>query len=104
MHFIYKGTVFREIVSDYKISTKKKQIIFCFSAFYFIFMFLILSLTRKTWLTYGYFSFGLVYYMISSVILDTIKKHRFSVRMIIFDCVSIITLSMCNKYYPSWNY
>lgn len=67
-------------------------------------VFLILSLSSKTWITYGYYAFGLIYYMLSSVIFNTFKKHRFSFRMILFDCISILALALCSKFYPSLNY
>ena len=104
MHLIYKAKVFNSIIEGYKVSLNTKNIITLVSVVYFVGVLFGLAWSRKTWITYGYFTIGLVYYMISSILLNTIKKHRFSFRMILFDCISIMTLSFCNKYYPSFNY
>ena len=104
MHLVYKAKVFNSIIEGYKVSLNTKNILTLVSVVYFVGVLFGLAWSRKTWITYGYFTFGLVCYMISSVILNTIKKHRFSFRMILFDSISIMTLSICNKYYPSFNY
>lgn len=104
MHFFHKVRVFKHIIFEYKIRYKKKLGIAFASFLYFIFAFVVLSWSRKTWITYGYYAFGLIYYMLSSVILNTFKKHRFSFRMILFDCISILTLALCSRFYPSFNY
>ena len=104
MHLINKIKVFNSIIEGYKVSMSSKNIITLVSMVYFAGILIGLTWSRKTWITYGYFAFGLVYYMINSILLNTYKKHRFSFRIILFDSISIMTLSICNKYYPSFNY
>ena len=104
LHFGYKVKVYRNIIKGYKIATNTKIILSLVSVVYLVGVLLGLSYARKSWITYGYFAFGLIYYMISSLLLNTMKKYGFSFRMILFDSCSIVALSLCNKYYPSFNY
>ena len=104
LHFGYKLKVYRNILKGYKISTNMRMCLGILSVVYLVGVLLGLGYARKSWITYGYFAFGLIYYMLSSMVLNTIKKHHFSFRMIFFDSCSIVALSLCNKYYPSFNY
>lgn len=91
-------------INNYKVYPKIKNVlkililIICGLGIY-----LTLNIDKNVFV-YAFFMSGMIYYMTTFIVLKSMKKHYFSFRMIILDCLTIGTLAISSAYYPVNSY
>lgn len=101
VHLFSKLRTYIRILLTYKTSV---YILGAVSFLYFFLTIALFSYSHKNWLTYSYYAFALIFYMLHLFVRKTYKKYRFSFRLVMFDSLSIIALALTNQYYPCLNY
>lgn len=88
------------IISGFQQSRFRKYLLLVGSVGVIIGVLGILLSHPKNVTTFAYFMSGSIYYMVSFLIYSSMKKYFFSYRLVLFDTLTIATISVCSYNYP----